>query len=121
MQASSYINQHVDLRGVSLAIDDCYEVWESGFISIPYDFDIEDLCQNLQESLPLQRKAPNLLLENLPPLDAGGRQHTRRETASRAYTSSRPHSRMDRKNAFVKFQATQRMARLGKFTKLSLL
>jgi len=24
--------------GASIAIDDCYELWESGFISIPFDF-----------------------------------------------------------------------------------
>lgn len=28
----------VDLSGASIAIDDCYELWDSGFISIPYDF-----------------------------------------------------------------------------------
>ncbi|KAI8475841.1 MAG: hypothetical protein J3K34DRAFT_382443 [Monoraphidium minutum] len=41
----------VDLRGASLAIDDCYEVWGSGFISIPYDFDLKDLRPQLQRML----------------------------------------------------------------------
>ena len=26
------------IAGASIAIDDCYELWESGFISIPYNF-----------------------------------------------------------------------------------
>lgn len=26
--------------GASIAIDDCYELWESGFISIPFDFQV---------------------------------------------------------------------------------
>jgi hypothetical protein len=35
-----------------LAIDDCYEVWDSGFISIPYDFELGELCARLQAALP---------------------------------------------------------------------
>ena len=30
------------LAGASIAIDDCYELWESGFISIPYNFQVCD-------------------------------------------------------------------------------
>ncbi|GBF90996.1 hypothetical protein Rsub_03851 [Raphidocelis subcapitata] len=41
----------VDLSGASLAIDDCYEVWGSGFISIPYDFDLRDLQPQLTRLL----------------------------------------------------------------------
>jgi hypothetical protein len=41
----------VDLSGASLAIDDCYEVWGSGFISIPYDFELTDLQPQLQRLL----------------------------------------------------------------------
>jgi hypothetical protein len=41
----------VDLAGASLAIDDCYEVWGSGFISIPYDFELNDLQPQLQRLL----------------------------------------------------------------------
>lgn len=37
----------ISLRGASLAIDDCYEVWDSGFISIPYDFTVGDLSERL--------------------------------------------------------------------------
>mmetsp|Transcript_13528 Transcript_13528/g.34022 ORF Transcript_13528/g.34022 Transcript_13528/m.34022 type:complete len:545 (-) Transcript_13528:163-1797(-) len=57
------IARHVDLKGVSLAIDDCYELWESGFISIPYDFEVETLCANLQKSLPLNCQGPPGLLK----------------------------------------------------------
>lgn len=41
----------VDLRGASLAIDDCYEVWGSGFISIPYNFELQDLQPQLTRLL----------------------------------------------------------------------
>ena len=39
------------LPGASIAIDDCYELWESGFVSIPYDFEMRDLQPQLQELL----------------------------------------------------------------------
>lgn len=45
------IKQSVDLRGASLAIDDCYEVWGSGFISIPYDFTLQELQPQLLKLL----------------------------------------------------------------------
>lgn len=41
----------VDLSGASLAIDDCYELWDSGFISIPHDFNLSDLQPKLQALL----------------------------------------------------------------------
>jgi hypothetical protein len=41
----------VDLRGCSLALDDCYELWGSGFISIPYDFALSDLRPQLARLL----------------------------------------------------------------------
>lgn len=44
--------QGVDLSGACLAIDDCYEVWDSGFISIPHDFEVGELCVRLQAALP---------------------------------------------------------------------
>ena len=37
--------------GASLAIDDRYEVWESGYISIPFDFQLQDLQPKLQRLL----------------------------------------------------------------------
>lgn len=45
------IKESVDLRGASLAIDDCYEVWGSGFISIPYDFTLQELQPQLVKLL----------------------------------------------------------------------
>lgn len=51
LQHASTIKQSVDLAGASIAIDDCYELWESGFISIPYDFDISELQPQLQKLL----------------------------------------------------------------------
>lgn len=41
----------VNLEGASLAIDDCYELWDSGFISIPHDFSLSDLKPRLQALL----------------------------------------------------------------------
>ena len=35
--------------GASIAIDDCYELWESGFISIPYNFQV---CRDLIRKQP---------------------------------------------------------------------
>lgn len=45
------IRQYIDLSNVNLAIDDCYQMWESGFISIPYDFQLKDLRPQLQKML----------------------------------------------------------------------
>ena len=39
------IKQTVDLQGACIALDDCYEVWDSGFISIPYNFKIQELSK----------------------------------------------------------------------------
>jgi hypothetical protein len=47
----------VDLRGASLAIDDCYEVWGSGFISIPYDFTLQELQPQLVKLLSAKSSA----------------------------------------------------------------
>jgi hypothetical protein len=51
------IKQSVDLRGASLAIDDCYEVWGSGFISIPYDFTLQELQPQLVKLLSAKSSA----------------------------------------------------------------
>lgn len=53
------IKQSVDLRGASLAIDDCYEVWGSGFISIPYDFTLQELQPQLRKLLSAGKAAGN--------------------------------------------------------------
>lgn len=43
IDAAPSIRATIDLRNVSIAIDDCYDVWDSGFVSIPYDFSLVDL------------------------------------------------------------------------------
>lgn len=53
------IKQTVDLRGASLAIDDCYEVWGSGFISIPYDFTLQELQPQLVKLLSAKSSGSN--------------------------------------------------------------
>ena len=45
------------MAGASLAIDDCYELWESGFISIPYDFAVSELQPKLQALLAADSSA----------------------------------------------------------------
>jgi hypothetical protein len=59
VEAAPSLRAVVDLSGISLAIDDCYDVWESGFISIPFDFSISDLQPKLQALLapPAQEAA----------------------------------------------------------------
>ena len=39
------------MPGASIAIDDCYELWESGFVSIPYNFELRELQPQLQKLL----------------------------------------------------------------------
>ncbi|KAK9858382.1 hypothetical protein WJX84_005474 [Apatococcus fuscideae] len=51
LQHAPSIRASVDLSGARLAIDDCYELWESGFISIPHHFRIQDLQPQLQRFL----------------------------------------------------------------------
>ena len=46
--------------GASIAIDDCYELWESGFISIPYNFDLKDLQPQLQRLLGTASSASSI-------------------------------------------------------------
>eukprot|EP00884_Botryococcus_braunii_P001914 jgi/Botrbrau1/11723/Bobra.0195s0050.1 len=48
---ASVIRAAVDLSGISIAIDDCYELWESGFISIPFHFKLQELQPELQRLL----------------------------------------------------------------------
>lgn len=51
VEAAPYIRASVDLSGVSLAIDDCYDVWDSGFVSIPFDFSLSDIQPQLKALL----------------------------------------------------------------------
>lgn len=51
LEAAPSIREAVDLTGVSLAIDDCYDIWDSGFVSIPYDFSLSEIKPRLQTLL----------------------------------------------------------------------
>eukprot|EP00210_Caulerpa_lentillifera_P000315 g308.t1 len=43
------IRQTVDLSEAGIAIDSNYQAWDSGFISIPYDYHLKELKPNLQK------------------------------------------------------------------------
>lgn len=51
LENAEVIKEAVDLRGASIALDDCYEIWGSGFISIPYDFKLQELPKKLVKLL----------------------------------------------------------------------
>lgn len=52
LEHSELIHQQVDLSGTSLCIDDSYDAWDNGFISIPYNFQTGDLQVRLRKLLP---------------------------------------------------------------------
>ena len=58
------------MLGASIAIDDCYELWESGFVSIPYNFELRDLQPQLQKLLqgPTQETKERAVSEGQPAL-----------------------------------------------------
>lgn len=45
------IRERVDLSGASIAIDNCYQMWEAGFLSIPHDFQLQELQPRLKKML----------------------------------------------------------------------
>jgi hypothetical protein len=51
IEAAPYIRASLDLSNVSLALDDRYDVWDSGIISIPYDFRMNDIEPKLKALL----------------------------------------------------------------------
>ena len=51
--------------GACLAIDDRYEVWESGYISIPFDFQLSDLRPRLQKLLSAPPAQASASLQDL--------------------------------------------------------
>lgn len=69
----------VDLTGVTLAIDDRFEVWDSGYISIPYDFQVGELQRQLGYRL----------------LGAGSSQKASRDDTVRESYSNRDSQRSD--------------------------
>ena len=58
------------MPGASIAIDDCYELWESGFFSIPYNFELRDLQPQLQKLLqgPIKGTQEGAVSERQPAL-----------------------------------------------------
>lgn len=64
------IKQAVDLTGASIALDDCYELWDSGFISIPYDFSTSDLTPQLRRMLNSGEPEPAAVIDSVPEVDA---------------------------------------------------
>ena len=95
---SKYIMEQVDLKGVFLAIDDCYEVWESGFVSIPYDFELEDFCQKLSalpapsqnEARGKKKSAPTLLDAGAPALSRVTHKQRQNRPANSIHQRPRP-------------------------------
>ncbi|KAL0041357.1 hypothetical protein WJX79_000663 [Trebouxia sp. C0005] len=51
IQNAEAVKQSFDLSGIVVAIDDCYEVWGSGGISIPWNFTTQDLKPQLLKLL----------------------------------------------------------------------
>ena len=69
IEAAPYIRASLDLSNVSLALDDRYDVWDSGIISIPYDFRMNDIEPKLKALLLADVKSSRRRTP-LPPLDA---------------------------------------------------
>lgn len=51
VEVGDQIKNRLDLSDISLAIDDRYDVWDSGIISIPYDFTMSDIEPKLKALL----------------------------------------------------------------------
>ena len=43
LEAAPQIRTAVDLTGASICIDDCYDAWDNGFVSLPYDFKVGEI------------------------------------------------------------------------------
>lgn len=94
LEHANTIRQAVNLKGACIALDDCYEVWDSGFISIPYNFKIQELTGMVRMLQSGQR--PDQASANTLSIDSGS--STDREEAlavggkstMQAATSSKP-------------------------------
>lgn len=69
IEAAPYIRASLDLSNVSLALDDRYDVWDSGIISIPYDFRMNDIEPKLKALLLADTKSSRRRMP-LPPSSA---------------------------------------------------
>ena len=47
LAAAPQIRGAVDLTGASICIDDCYDAWDNGFVSLPYDFSVGEIAPAL--------------------------------------------------------------------------
>ncbi len=94
LENADMIKSMVSLAGASIAIDDCYEVWGSGFISIPYNFTVQELPEQLVRLLKAgeQQEAADAL-EGLPVVPQAERPSTAQRqvvaSAVRTPTTSR--------------------------------
>ena len=77
--------------GASIAIDDCYEVWESGFISIPYDFRLKDLKPKLRRLLGTSAPGSTALESTLPSQAARVSAEEQEKTPASMDASGNPH------------------------------
>ena len=79
VENSEYILDNVDMKGIFLAIDDQYEVWDTGAVSIPHDFTLEALVKNLRKALPPpEQESPQHPALPTPPARKGQAQKVRR-------------------------------------------
>lgn len=69
VEAAPIICKSLDLTNVSLAIDDRYDVWDSGLISIPYDFQVKDIQPKLKALLHADRDSRNIDVTTFPRLN----------------------------------------------------
>jgi hypothetical protein len=80
-EVADQIRGGLDLSNISLAIDDRYDVWDSGIISIPYDFKVSDIQPKLKALMsndfePCDQRATPSRRQCLPTLHRG-RKYTR--------------------------------------------
>ena len=47
LAAAPEIRRAVDLTGACICIDDCYDAWDNGYVSLPYDFSVGDVAPAL--------------------------------------------------------------------------
>ncbi|KAI8104390.1 hypothetical protein M9434_002948 [Picochlorum sp. BPE23] len=76
LEVADQIRGGLDLSNISLAIDDRYDVWDSGIISIPYDFKVSDIQPKLKALMsndfePYDQRVTRTRLQCLPTLHRG--------------------------------------------------
>jgi len=76
LEVADQIRGGLDLSNISLAIDDRYDVWDSGIISIPYDFKVSDIQPKLKALMsndfePYDQRVTRTRLQCLPTLHSG--------------------------------------------------